>query len=147
MPSNYPPRGGAAKTWGARRGSGGRKGKDEKGTTGKIKPCECVNLPPASQRWHIVFNILEPSGGGKKKEQRCRVGCLEESSAANSTVDIIPNHLLPARGRAIFVLCCAHAGPVAEEERHTEWARRASEPGTSAKCTNTHTRSHSKNGS
>lgn len=58
---------GQQRFWGARRGSGGRNGKDEKGTTGKIKPCECVDLPLASRRWHIVFNILEPGGGGKKK--------------------------------------------------------------------------------
>lgn len=69
MPSNYSPSGEVGKILGARRGSGGRKGKDEKGTTGKIKPCECVDLPLASQRWHIVFNILEAGGGGEKKSR------------------------------------------------------------------------------
>lgn len=42
------------------------------------------------------------------------MGCLEESSVANSIVNIIPYHLLPVRTRAIFVLRCAHGGPVAE---------------------------------
>lgn len=59
-----------------------------------------------------MFNILSLSGGGK--EQRCWVGWLEESSVANSIVNIIPDHLLPVKAQAKFVLCCAHGCPVAK---------------------------------
>ena len=59
-----------------------------------------------------MFNILSLSGGGK--DQRCRVGRLEESSVANSIVNIIPYHLLPVKAQAKFVLCCTHGSPVAK---------------------------------
>lgn len=59
-----------------------------------------------------MFNILSLSGGGK--EQRCRVGRLEESSVANTIVNIIPYHLLPVKAQAKFVLCCTHDSPVAK---------------------------------
>lgn len=59
-----------------------------------------------------MFNILSLSGGGK--EQRCRVGRLEESSVANSSVNIIPHHLLPVKAQAKFDLCCTHGSRVAK---------------------------------
>lgn len=59
-----------------------------------------------------MFNILSLGGGGK--EQRCRVGRLEESSVANSIVNIIPYHLLPVKAQAKFVLSCTHGSPVAK---------------------------------
>ena len=70
-----------------------------------------------------MFNILSLSGGGK--EQRCRVGRLEESSVANSIVNIIPYHLLPVKAQAKFVLRRTHGSPVAKKQRDTEWATRA----------------------
>lgn len=77
----------------------------------KLSSSVC-QFPLTSQKWHIMFNILSLSGGGK--ERRGRVGCLEESSVANSIVNIIPYHLLPVKAQAKFVLCCTHGSPVAK---------------------------------
>lgn len=87
------------------------RGRNEKRTVVKLSSWMC-QLPLTSQKWPIMFYILSLSGGGK--EQRCRVGCLEESSVANSIVNIIPYHLLPVKGQAKFVLCCTHGSPVAK---------------------------------
>lgn len=72
-------------------------------------------IPLRSQKWPIMFSILSLSGGGK--EQRCRVGRLEESSVANSIVNIIPHHLLPVKAQAKFVLCYTHGSPVAKSRK------------------------------
>lgn len=85
----------------------------------KLSSSVC-QIPLTSQKWHIMFNILSLGGGGR--EQRCRVGRLEESSVANSIVNIIPYHLLPVKARAkfVFVLYTWQSG--SKEHRDTEWA-------------------------
>ena len=98
------------------------KGRNEKRMVAKLSPSVC-QFPLTSQKWPIMFNILSLSGGGK--EQRCRVGRLEESSVANSIVNIIPYHLLPVKAQAKFVLRRTHGSPVAKKQRDTEWATRA----------------------
>lgn len=97
-------------------------GRNEKRMVAKLSSSVC-QFPLTSQKWPIMFNILSLSGGGK--EQRCRVGRLEESSVANSIVNIIPYHLLPVKAQAKFVLRRTHSSPVAKKQRDTEWATRA----------------------
>lgn len=59
-----------------------------------------------------MFNILSLTGGGK--EQKRRVGRMEESTVANSIVNIIPYHLFPVKAQAKFFLRCTHDSPVAK---------------------------------
>lgn len=91
------------------------RGRNEKRMVAKLSSLVC-QLPLTTQKWPIMFNILSLSGG-RKKEQRSRVGRLEESSVANSIVNIIPYHLLPVKAQAKFVLCCTHGTPVAKNRK------------------------------
>ncbi len=80
----------------------------------KLHPLLC-QFPLISQKRPIMFNILSLNGRGK--EQRCRVGRMEESAAANGIINIIPYHLLPVKAQAKFVLCCTHGSPAAKSRK------------------------------
>lgn len=90
------------------------RGRNVKSMVAKLNSSVC-QFPLKSQKRPIMFNILSLNGGGK--EQRCRVGRMEESSVANSIINVIPYHLLPVKAQAKFVLCCTHGSPVAKSRK------------------------------